>query len=329
MVAQIDRRYVRTGRRNVSARMLSYAVFEGRPLTTRGRAANRILLPLLKSRAARATAAGPVAPAFIIGLGRTGTTLLGQILSVHPDVAWLNEPKLMWHVIFDDEDVIGSYEASDRGRLRLGVADVTPEVVGRAHAVAGSYLRQVRRRQLVDKYPELVFRTEFVRAIYPDARFLVLQRRAAASVQSISQWSEDHRAGGADWWGLHGKKWRTLYRELVAGDEELRDFVALDHTRNRQEHMAVVEWLTVAEESLRHLGEPGVLLVDYDRLVSDPRSEVRVILEHLGLPADRRTEDYAQAVCVSSRSRPQLPDGIPLGIQARVREAEVALGLDR
>ena len=41
----------------------------------------------------------------------------------------------------------------------------------RAAQMFGAYLTTTRSERLVDKYPELIFRVDFVRALFPDARF--------------------------------------------------------------------------------------------------------------------------------------------------------------
>jgi hypothetical protein len=54
-------------------------------------------------------------PVFIIGCGRSGTTILGQVLSAHPEVYYLFEPYHLWAAIDPMTDVLepgGVYETS-------------------------------------------------------------------------------------------------------------------------------------------------------------------------------------------------------------------------
>ena len=108
MIAQLDKDYILTRPSKALIRIISY-LLEGRPLSTHGRFINSFIkaifyvekhLPLLKQ---------VKRPIFIIGIGRSGTTILGKVLSIHKDICWLNEPKLMWHSAYPYEDVMGNY----------------------------------------------------------------------------------------------------------------------------------------------------------------------------------------------------------------------------
>ncbi len=112
-------------------------------------------------------------PVFVLGTGRSGTTILGIILSMHKDVGFLNEPKALWHSIYSDEDLIGSYSLGNAS-YRLGSEKITPEIKKQAHRLYGAYLRATFSSRAVDKYPELIFRIPFVLDIFPDAKFLFL-----------------------------------------------------------------------------------------------------------------------------------------------------------
>ena len=109
MIAQLDKAYISLRKRKVWSRLWAYFGFEGRPLTTKGRWINTLvfgffnvlqLLPRLKR---------VEQPIFIIGTGRSGTTILGKILSIHKDVGYLNEPKAIWHFAYKNEDINGNY----------------------------------------------------------------------------------------------------------------------------------------------------------------------------------------------------------------------------
>ena len=99
MVAQIDSVYWKTNLNRVPVRLLSYALFEGRPVTTRGQWINPLVFGHFKIVKWMPQLQRVKSPIYIIGTGRSGTTILGVILSIHRQVGFLNEPKALWHAI--------------------------------------------------------------------------------------------------------------------------------------------------------------------------------------------------------------------------------------
>ena len=44
-------------------------------------------------------------PVFIIGCGRSGTTILGETLSSHPKIKYLNERRTLWHRAYPEFNI--------------------------------------------------------------------------------------------------------------------------------------------------------------------------------------------------------------------------------
>ena len=168
MFAQLNGGYLRTRVWKAWSRLVAYQLFEGRPLTTRGRWINPMLYYLFRIIKRLPQLVRVSAPIFILGTGRSGTTILGVVLSMHKDVGFLNEPKALWHFIRSDEDLIGSYSRGE-GRYRLTADDARAETCDTSRKIYVAYLRLSGSRRLVDKSPELIFSVPFVRALFPDA----------------------------------------------------------------------------------------------------------------------------------------------------------------
>lgn len=241
-------------------------------------------------------------PVFIVGMGRSGTTLLGRILAAHPSVGFLNEPKAMWHVIRDDEDIIGSYAPSHTGRLYLNAGDANEEVIRRGQALFAWYLRASHSERVVDKYPELVFRHAFVRAIFPDARFLIAARSPWSTLKSVAEWSRSHATDDADWWGVRDQKWDILWTQGVVQRTSNSDLVNLDLANEKDHHIrAAIEWIVMTREAISLAAiDPNAQVINYEELVCYPREMVRKMLRFCELSVSARTEAYADAI-VSTR----------------------------
>lgn len=300
MVAQINPLYIKTRPTKVITRLMSYAFFEGRPVTTKGRWINPLVFSILKKVAANNSKYKPVKkPIFILGTGRSGTTILGIVLSMHREVGYLNEPKAIWHLIHPHEDVIGNYSQSN-AKYRLTAEDATDQMQRRAAQMFGAYLTTTRSERLVDKYPELIFRVDFVRALFPDARFIFLVRNGWDTCQSIATWSKRlgvHRNGEKhDWWGVEDRKWRLLVEQLVETDSVLSQIA--DKVKHFERHLdrAAVEWIVTMQEGIRLIDtSPDCThLVRFEDLTAKPDETLSALCDFCELPTDTIFQEYAR-----------------------------------
>lgn len=300
MIAQINPLYIKTRPTKVITRLMSYAFFEGRPVTTKGRWINPLVFSILKKVAANNSKYKPVKkPIFILGTGRSGTTILGIVLSMHREVGYLNEPKAIWHLIHPHEDVIGNYSQSN-AKYRLTAEDATDQMQRRAAQMFGAYLTTTRSERLVDKYPELIFRVDFVRALFPDARFIFLVRNGWDTCQSIATWSKRlgvHRNGEKhDWWGVEDRKWRLLVEQLVETDSVLSQIA--DKVKHFERHLdrAAVEWIVTMQEGIRLIDtSPDCThLVRFEDLTAKPDETLSALCDFCELPTDTIFQEYAR-----------------------------------
>jgi len=250
-----------------------------------------------RALAALPFSARPAAPIFILGTGRSGTTILGKILSLHSDVGFLNEPKILWHIALPTEDINGNY-TDGPGQYRLGPEAATPSVVTKMRRIYRGYSLLTGSSRVVDKYPELIFRISFVQKIFPDAKFVLLIRNGADTCRSIASWSVQHGDYPAheslDWWGKDDRKWKLLVRDLVANDPDLSlaktEIASFTDSLNR----AAVEWVVTMREARNLLGKNDAFHeLRYESLLEQPDVEIEKLLEFCGLEADTLLGDYA------------------------------------
>lgn len=300
MVAQIDRQYVRTRPWKLWSRLISYALFEGRPLTTRGRWINSLVFAHFAIEKRLPKLRRVEQPVFVLGTGRSGTTILGIVLSMHREVGFLNEPKALWHAIHSGEDLIGSYSRG-QARYRLSAADADLAAKQSAEKLFAAYLAATFSSRVVDKYPELIFRVPFVKALFPDAKFLFLVRNGWDTCHSIEGWSarlgEQVGAESHDWWGVDRRKWNLLVEQIVPEHPDLAVHAVAMRNWTRQTDMAAVEWIVTMREGLRLMREypADVMRVDYEDLCRSQRQKMQEIAAFLDLsPDDEPFLDYAE-----------------------------------
>ena len=331
MVAQLDSLYIRTSIHKTITRLLSYTCFEGRPLTTKGQWINRLVLPFLALQKRLPQMKQVYKPIFIVGTGRSGTTVLGATLSMHKHVGFLNEPKALWHAIYPLEDLVGSYSRG-KAKYRLEASDVTPSVYRAAHRLFGGYLALTSSRRVVDKYPELVFRVPFVKALFPDAKFIFLVRNGWDTCQSIEGWSQRLGVGARnerhDWWGADNRKWNLLWEQVIRQDTSIRGDLLNQQELENPLDMAALEWIVSMREGLKMMEQfpHDSYMLRYEDLVTDPRRSLARLSAFCELPPDKRFLDYGE-----KRLRPALQkQGVEIhpAILPYFEETMAALGYD-
>lgn len=330
MLAQIDRRFRKLSLKKSYTRYLSYALYEGRPITTKGRWINPLVFALYRLQSTLSFAKPVDRPIFIVGTGRSGTTILGITLSMHNDVGFLNEPKAFWSYLYDKEDIIGNYQEKP-GCYRLTDKDVTSPMIKKAHRIYGHYLRFGCASRVVDKNPELVFRTPFVRAIFPDARFLFLYRDGRDTCHSIRYWSErlgkKEQGESQDWWGRNDRKWQQLCDQIVVDDKVLGVHAGEIRQYSNHEYRAAVEWILSMKEGLALMSQApdSVMGVKYEDYVHSPETRQQV-LEFCGLAPDSRFEQFCELVLKAPKAKPDLE--LPVVIQEEFTQVMKRLGYE-
>lgn len=114
----------------------------------------------------------------IVGPPRSGTSLLGRILGLHPQVATWIEPYFVWDRDFRDarDDCRTKEEASERVRQRI-------------RSSFKGFMKAFKAQWVVDKSPRSCLRLPFVEAVFPEAKYLFLIRDGRDAILSMAkQW---------------------------------------------------------------------------------------------------------------------------------------------
>jgi tetratricopeptide (TPR) repeat protein len=188
------------------------------------------------------------APIFIVGLPRSGSTLVEQILASHPDVEGTMELPNLATIVRELDRVAGA-----RDRYPESVARMSAEQL---RALGARYIEETRdlradRARFIDKLPNNFSHVGLLHLILPSATVIDVRRHPMdACFSTFKQYFAQGQSFSYDLEDL-GRYYRT-YLELM------------DH------------WQVVL---------PGkVLSIQYETLVRDAESQIRRLLEHCGLP---------------------------------------------
>src|SRR5215470_8081923 len=195
-------------------------------------------------------------PVFILGMPRSGSTLVEQILASHPDVFAAGE-------LDDFYLLVRSLQRSDGARIDY--PERVPELSGAVlRAIGAGYLDRLRRRapaarRITDKMPTNWWLTGLIHLALPNARIIHTRRDAVDTCVSCFT----TLFLGQDWSYELGELAR-YYRAYAA---------------------TMAHWRAVLP--------PGVMLeIDYENVVADLEGQARRILAHCGLDWNEACLDF-------------------------------------
>jgi hypothetical protein len=223
---------------------------------------------------------GVTRPVFIIGCGRSGTTILGTALGHHRQVTYLNEPRHLWFTAFPEADIWTVRAPSRHGRLVLTAADADPEKSRTLKRLFQMETLKRRRPVLIEKLPINNFRLGLIRAIFPDARFIHIYRNGLEVARSIEKESERGR-----WFAAYSYKWDQLVRYAQSKD----DTSALPEICTSFYEKGLLEWrlsTEVAVAFLKGIPQDSFIEISYESLIDNPVETVAQVQRFIGIEDD-------------------------------------------
>ncbi len=225
-------------------------------------------------------------PVFIIGCGRSGTTILGATLAQHQLVTYLNEPCHLWFSAYPETDIWTPKACCRGGKLVLTPGDVEPR---KSHRISRLFRLETLvsgKPILIEKLPANNFRLNFIRRIFPDARFIHIYRNGLEVARSIDTISRKGR-----WFGTNSYKWDRL-TEYAGGQEETKSLPALCTSFYEK---GLLEWrlsVEAAVEFLSGLPDEAFFEISYDELVEEPVETVTRVLGFVGVECDSEVRRF-------------------------------------
>lgn len=243
---------------------------------------------------APATALSRAAPIFVIGMPRTGTTLVDRILSSHPDVESAGELQAMplavkragetHSPVVLDTETIAAASSADMG------------AIGRDYLERSRHHRRDPARRFTDKFPGNFQYVGFIAKALPEASIVCLRRHPLDTVLS---------------------NFRNLFAISSRYYDYSYDLLDIAAYYARFDRLMAF-W---------HRVLPGrVLELRYEDLVADQESETRRLLAHCGLDwSDECLDFHTNAAPVSTPSAAQVRRPIYKDSVARWRQHAGAL----
>lgn len=246
------------------------------------------------------------APIILVGMQRSGTTWLGGVFSRHPRLAYWEEPRHVW-------TWGNGYKPDDL----LTERDASPKIIAHIRETFDDFVRRQGRERLVEKTPSNCLRLRFIRAVYPEAKIVLILRDGRSVIRStgkimqtgvpvgrvwrraketpLREWpAYAPRALGAvqrrlrrkplNYWGARPPGWRQWLKE------------------DPQPVLLAKQWsgsMLCAWEDAEGFDEDHLLRLRYEDFLLDPRKEMSRVLDFLELADGEELID-----CVASAADP-------------------------
>lgn len=228
-----------------------------------------------------------VRPVFIIGCGRSGTTIFGRALSWHSDITYLNEPRQLWFSAYPETDIWTSEAFKRKGKLALSAADTSCLKSKKLKRLFHFELKSTGAPVLIEKLPINNFRLEFIYKIFPDARFIHIYRNGLEVAKSIEKMCET-----GNWFGENSYKWKLLvdYANSRSRKEDLPSLCETNYDKG------LLEWRLSTEAAvdfLQKLPDEAFFEFKYDELIENPVETISRILEFIGVTNDQDVIKFA------------------------------------
>ena len=222
-------------------------------------------------------------PIFVVGLPRSGSTLVEQILSSHPMIEGTMELPEMMMIGARLQSRVDEGEFADFATMIASLTPADRQRLGEEYIERTRIHRQTNRPLFIDKMPNNWQHVGLIRLILPNARIVDARRHPLSCCFSG--------------WKQHFARGQTFTYDLTDIGRYYRDYVGL-----------MAAWDTQA---------PGhVHRVIYERMVADTESEVRRLLGYIGVPFDPaclefyKTERAVRTASSEQVRQPIFKDGL-------------------
>ena len=274
-------------------------------------------------------------PIFVVGSGRSGTTLLYRMIVGHEDLAWVTRltNNLPWlpqlsclslgrralrsRLLGPSLEGIKVYRRAGmpslaEKRASLTEEDVTDGLSRRLRSVFAAHCRWMKRPRFTSKNTNNTMRVRLLRAIFPDAFFVHIIRNGYAVASSLCRsffWKSL-----TPWWlGKNTQQWEAEGRCPF--------------------ELAAMHWKRQVSEILTHkeyLPADQYHELRYERLVEEPEAVIREIADLTDLPWTPAFQEHVRSVravpSTKDKWRDQLGDAQRESIRRAAGETLAALG---
>ena len=164
---------------------------------------------------------------FLIGCGRSGTTLISSLIGSCSNTHILNERRDLWHKVFPELNIWDNINSV----LDFKNSDYNTKKNEQIRSIFFKEAERHKKNNILEKLPINCFRLNFINKAFPEAKFIVIKRNPLEVAASIEE-----KIGKGNWYGINDNKLRLLIEYAKSNNIETKDFLKTDFNKG------LLEW---------------------------------------------------------------------------------------
>ena len=195
---------------------------------------------------------------FLVGCGRSGTTLLSSLIGSCSNTHILNERRDLWHKVFPELNIWDNINSV----LDFKNSEYNTKKNKKIRSVFFKEAERNKKNNILEKLPINCFRLNFINKVFPEAKFIVIKRNPLEVAASIEE-----KIGKGNWYGVNDNKLRLLIEYAKINNVETKDFLKTDFNKG------LLEWRlsNIAISKFFNDSKKDFFSINYSNLTLNPK----------------------------------------------------------
>ena len=247
---------------------------------------------------------------FLIGCGRSGTTLLSRLIGSCSNTRILNERRDLWHKVFPELNIWDNINSV----LDFKNSEYNNTKKEKIRSVFFKEAQKHKKNNILEKLPINCFRLNFINKVFPEAKFIVIKRNSFEVAASIEK-----KINKGNWYGFKDNKLRLLIEYANSNNIETKDFLKTDFNKG------LLEWKlsNIAINKFFNESKKDFFLINYYNLTINAKE---ILTEAFNFLEIKYNEEALIKCCKSVYKNLSNKENIKNGVKKNQKEFLISEG---